>query len=503
MAGMSYGPGASMGGSVSGSTTGTMSTYYGNNGSLMGSSMGSSAAGSMASAEEYYEEMLAESDMTMSLTMGGTAGATSTGSTYSATHIERAKRRHVAKTLPMSKYYKSWSTFRRFLHGTVVEARWFSATTLVIVLLNTVMVTVQSIASIHAYALWSMAIVDAFFLAVYIFEAAAKIYVWRLNYFKDGWNVFDFVVVLASLTDYLQYLSITGVGVDVKIFRFLRIFRAVRAVRTLRVLRTVRMLRNLQMIVNTILSSASALGSIAALLFLIMYVFALIGRSLFAATLPERFGTLWYSFFTLFQMLTLDDWYTVQEENRPSDPTLLLFLIVFIIVETFIFINLFIAVICNNLEQANIRAIAQKRAVIHSFKRQKEKAQALELAKMDRSIASTADLSRTNMSQPVPSPLASPPTVEGGPEGGPPVITPQLVPPQTPGGTVITMGLGGANGPIASAHEVVDDIMHGAEAADGVLLLAALESNLENYQAKAKLLDDLVDIAEDSANRGR
>jgi len=44
-------------------------------------------------------------------------------------------------------------------------------------------------------------------------------------------------------------------------------------------------------------------------------VFALIGRSVFGEALPYRFGNLWYSFFTLFQMLTLDDWYTVVEET--------------------------------------------------------------------------------------------------------------------------------------------------------------------------------------------
>lgn len=84
-------------------------------------------------------------------------------------------------------------------------------------------------------------LVDQIFLAIYILELGLKLYVWRLRFFKQSWNVFDFAIVVASLFDLLFPLIVQNIGAfDARVFRVLRVFRAIRALRALRVLRTIR-----------------------------------------------------------------------------------------------------------------------------------------------------------------------------------------------------------------------------------------------------------------------
>lgn len=110
-----------------------------------------------------------------------------------------------------------------------------------------------------------MTFLDQIFLAVYIMELVLKLYVWRLRFFKQLWNIFgkkqhyksnscsmteislfslsysDFLIVLASFVDFLIPLIVQNIGVfDARVFRVLRVFRAIRALRALRVLRTIR-----------------------------------------------------------------------------------------------------------------------------------------------------------------------------------------------------------------------------------------------------------------------
>ena len=110
---------------------------------------------------------------------------------------------------------------------------------------------------------WYLMLVDQVFLAIYIMELGLKVYVWRLRFFKQSWNIFgishtlphatlkfmscfpsipqDCAIVAASLVDFFIPLLVQNIGAfDAQIFRILRVFRAIRALRALRVLRTIR-----------------------------------------------------------------------------------------------------------------------------------------------------------------------------------------------------------------------------------------------------------------------
>ena len=153
------------------------------------------------------------------------------------------------------------------------------------------------------------------------------------SFFKDGWNVFDFVIVVASLLP-------TG-GQFATVARLARV---------LRLLRLISVSKELRLIVGTMLRSIPSMGHVVALLSILLYVYAIIGNFLFAPIDPESWGSLRLSLLTLFQILTLEGWVELQQRVLPAYPFAWIFFISFIVIAVFVVINLFIAVVTNNLQ---------------------------------------------------------------------------------------------------------------------------------------------------------
>ncbi|MEZ4753600.1 MAG: ion transporter [Bdellovibrionota bacterium] len=188
-----------------------------------------------------------------------------------------------------------------------------------------------------------------------------------LNFFKDSWNVFDFIIVAACvLPVHIGYLAVF------------------RLVRVLRVLRLVSALPRLQLLVGALLKSIPSLGYITILLGLFFYVYACIGTVLFAANDPMHFGTLHNSFISLFQIVTLEDWADifyiqfygadvwgydfgnfVSEQPTARPVAAVFFFFSFILFGTMIILNLFIGVILNGMlemaTEAEAYELEQKR----------------------------------------------------------------------------------------------------------------------------------------------
>jgi voltage-gated sodium channel len=100
--------------------------------------------------------------------------------------------------------------------------------------------------------------------------------------------------------------------------------------------------------------SLPSLGHIAALLGLLIYVYAAIGTSLFGPIAPQYFGTLHQSVLTLFSVITLEGWVTVMDEVLPHMPAAWIYFVTFILLGTFVALNFFVGVIVNNLQSVTI-----------------------------------------------------------------------------------------------------------------------------------------------------
>jgi voltage-gated sodium channel len=202
-----------------------------------------------------------------------------------------------------------------------------------LILINAVTLGLETSPALMAAIGPVLHVIDKSLLAVFVLELAAKLVVHRLSFFKDPWNIFDFVVVAIALVPASGPLSV------------------LRALRVLRVLRLVTVVPSLKRVVNALLGALPGMGSIILLLGLIFYVGSVMSTKLFGASFPEQFGTLWGSAYTLFQVMTLEGWSDgVVRPIMAQYPYAWVFFIPFILLTSFMALNLFIGVVVQAMQ---------------------------------------------------------------------------------------------------------------------------------------------------------
>ncbi|MFC6081918.1 ion transporter [Sphaerisporangium aureirubrum] len=177
-------------------------------------------------------------------------------------------------------------------------------------------------------------VVDRAALAIFTVELAARLYAYGRSFFKDPWNWFDAVIVTVSLVPASGPTSV------------------LRALRILRALRLVSAVPSMRRVVGALLAAVPGMASIIGLLVLMVYIAAVITTKLFGDLVPARFEDLSSSLFTLFQIMTGDDWGTVAHEVMAHRPWAWIFFIAYILMSTFVALNLFIAVVVNAMNDA-------------------------------------------------------------------------------------------------------------------------------------------------------
>jgi len=179
-------------------------------------------------------------------------------------------------------------------------------------------------------------VLNAVVQAIFVAEIAIRVlaHAPRLHrFFLDGWNVFDFAIVSLSL--------MPAVGPLAAVARLARMLRA---------LRIVSALPELRLIVATMLRSIPSLANVIVLLGLILYVYAVLGVHLFGGVDPGHWGTLPRAALTLFEVLTLEGWVELMDASLAATPWAWIFYVSFVVLAVFVVVNLFIAIVINNLE---------------------------------------------------------------------------------------------------------------------------------------------------------
>jgi len=230
----------------------------------------------------------------------------------------------------------------------VVDARWFEPWMIALILFNGVLIGLETSHEItQAYGRW-LELGNDLILGIFVIEAALKITAVAPNfrrYFGDGWNLFDFSVIVLSL------LPATG-----------QFALVARLIRVLRVLRLVSAMPQLRLIVATLVRSIPSMGHVLMLLGIVFYIYAITGFHLFHNYDAEHWGTLGAALLTLFQIVTLEGWVDVMEQALESRPWSWVYFVSFVLIGTFVVLNLFIAVVVNNLEAskaAELEALAR------------------------------------------------------------------------------------------------------------------------------------------------
>lgn len=181
-------------------------------------------------------------------------------------------------------------------------------------------------------------ILDHLALFIFVVEISMKLYVYKLSFFRAGWNVFDFIIISISFIPAIGPLSI------------------MRALRILRVLRLISVIPQMRRVIGALMHSIPGMASIMAVLLIIFYVAAVLVTTLFGERFEMLFGTIGASMYTLFQIMTLEGW--SEEVVRPVMavyPRSWIFFIPFIIITSFAVLNLFIGIIVDAMNTMHDR----------------------------------------------------------------------------------------------------------------------------------------------------
>jgi len=237
----------------------------------------------------------------------------------------------------------------------VTHTTWFQNLIIGVIIFAGILVGLETSTDIMTAYGTTIHILDQIVLWFFVLEAIIKmISHWPKpwNYFREGWNVFDFLIVAVC------FLPFGGPYVAV-----------LRLARLLRVLRLVTVLPRMQILVGTLLKSIPSMGYVGLMLALHFYIFAVLGVFLFGVNDPLNFGSLPVTLLSLFETVTLEGWIETMDiqrlgsaafpdlysgTNAISTPHPLIapaYFISFILLGTMIMLNLFIGVIMNSMQE--------------------------------------------------------------------------------------------------------------------------------------------------------
>jgi len=235
----------------------------------------------------------------------------------------------------------------------IVESKLFRYFILGVILVSGIIVGIETYPAFYQSHHSLLHTIDRLILLIFGIEITLKILAkgsrpW--DFFKDPWNVFDFIVVGVCFIP----------GIDTHYVAVLRLARV------LRVFRVISIFPKLQLLVNALLKSIPSMGYVIVLLALIFYIYAVMGTFLFGIKDPVHFGNLHISMITLFKVLTLEGWTDIMNvqfygtndplaeyNSKPISYFSFIYFVSFILLGAMIIMNLFIGVIMNSMQESH------------------------------------------------------------------------------------------------------------------------------------------------------
>lgn len=217
-----------------------------------------------------------------------------------------------------------------------LEGPKFSNFIIAVIIVNAITLGLETSKTAMSIAGPLISLLDQICLAIFVVELVAKLFVFRLQFFKRGWNIFDFIIVGIALAPGSEGLSV------------------LRALRILRVLRVISVAPSLRRVVEGFVKALPGMGSVFVLMAMIFYIGAVMATKLFAADFPEWFGTIGLSGYSLFQIMTLESWSMgIVRPVMEIYPYAWAFFVPFIMVTTFAVVNLLVGLIVNSMQDAH------------------------------------------------------------------------------------------------------------------------------------------------------
>ncbi|MGE9290405.1 MAG: ion transporter [Puniceicoccales bacterium] len=218
-----------------------------------------------------------------------------------------------------------------------VESSPVQRTIIALIVLNAVILGCETSSVLMERIGFWLILLDKICLAVFTLEILLKLIAYRFDFWRSGWNVFDFIVVGIALVPASGSWSV------------------LRALRVLRVMRLLTVVPSLRRVVAAFLHSIPGLLGVVSVMTIFFYVGAVLSTRLFGEQFPEWFGTLGASLFSLFQIMTLESWSMgIVRPIMEVYPWAWLFFVPFIVIATFTILNLFIGIIVSTMQELSI-----------------------------------------------------------------------------------------------------------------------------------------------------
>lgn len=205
-----------------------------------------------------------------------------------------------------------------------------------IIIINATVLGILTIPNLTKNQVYVLETIDNICLIIFCIEITIRLFIERTKFFKNNWNCFDFIVVVVSV---LSFTSAFSIG---------------RAFRVIKLLKSISSFHSLRIVTITVFKSLTEMGGIIAFLFVIFYVFTILGNQLFGKAFPEFFGSFGNSMFTLFQIMTLDAW--SDQIARPileKFPFAWGYFVTFIFLTTIVILNVVVGMIVETVSHIN------------------------------------------------------------------------------------------------------------------------------------------------------
>jgi voltage-gated sodium channel len=178
-------------------------------------------------------------------------------------------------------------------------------------------------------------VLDRGILAIFVLELLAKFYAYGRSFFKDAWNLFDLFVVSLGILPQTTSMS------------------ALRALRVIRALRILSAVPQMRAVVQALFDALPGMGAVSIMLVIVFYVFAVMATIMFGDAFEPWFGTVGESFYSLFQIMTLESWSMgIVRPVMEVYPFAWAFFVPFIAMTAFSVLNLFIGLLVNTMQSA-------------------------------------------------------------------------------------------------------------------------------------------------------
>ena len=234
----------------------------------------------------------------------------------------------------------------------LIESSRFQNAIMVVIVLNAIIIGMETSSGLMARYGEILVALDRIAIVIFIVEIALKLIVYRISFFKNGWNIFDFVIVGAALLP-------TGGSLSV-----------LRALRILRALRLISAMPKMRKVVQGLFAAIPSMGTVIVLLGLVFYIAAVMATKMFGSEFPQWFGTIGASLYSLFQIMTLESWSMgIVRPIMEVYSWAWLFFVPFVLVTSFVVLNLFIAIIVNAMhEETDEEQAAQRDEILHEIR---------------------------------------------------------------------------------------------------------------------------------------